>query len=94
MTDRPRGSTGLAVPAKAIIGGTAIGLLLAAAAYGAFMTRPETSGMLDKVRSNGPQKAVGSLKGKWALNALIQAIEHDTSRKLLLAVLRAMAKRA
>lgn len=37
--------------------------------------------------------ATGKFKRKWMLSAAIRMIENDTSRKLLLAALRSMAKR-
>lgn len=82
-------------PINIVLGGAGIGLLLAAAGF-AFLRsqRNAGSGIVDRV---GPTR-IGipkpNFKGKWALNAAIRLIEHDGSRKVLLGVLKTMAKRA
>lgn len=83
-------------PFNVVLGGAGLGLLLAAAAV-AYMRSQKTSGgkiseTFASARSAAPLPI--NFKGKWALNTAIRMIEHDTSRKVLLVILKSMAKRA
>jgi hypothetical protein len=83
-------------PINVIIGGAGLGLLLAAAGVAYVRSQKQTRGPVSEAiqaaKAKGPIPV--NLKGKWALNTAIKLIEHDTSRKVLLSVLKAMAKRA
>jgi len=96
MAQDSTSAASFAKPLNVVLGGAGIGLLLAAAGF-AFMRSQKTSpgDLAGKVMSRKPgMSAPFNPKGKWALNTLIRVIEHDTSRKMLLGVLKAMAKRA
>lgn len=83
-------------PLNVVIGGAGLGLLLAAAgvAYVRSQKQPQSkfTEVLESAKAAKPLPF--SLKGKWALNTAIRLIEHDTSRRVLLGVLKSMAKRA
>lgn len=83
-------------PFNVVVGGAGIGLLLAAAAvaYWRSQKRPPSkiAGAFESARPSG--MPAFSFKGKWAINAAIKMIEHDASRKVLLTVLKSIAKRA
>jgi hypothetical protein len=68
-----------------IIGGAGIGLLLAAAGVAYLRSsRGEESGRFGSL--------IVGMKGKWALHTTIKLIENDASRKILLGVLKSIAK--
>lgn len=93
--DRTRGMT--SSPMNMIIGGAGIGLLAAAAGVAYVRSRKQSASPIDNVvnRAKSAKPPLGiNFKGKWALNTAIKMIEHDTSRKVLLAAMKAMAKRA
>lgn len=81
------------VPIAAIVTGLVLGL--AAAAYALTMRNGETMGhtTMADTASEVARGGKGMLR-KAALNALIAAIETDASRKLVVTVLKAMAKRS
>jgi len=83
-------------PLSVVVGGAGFGLLLAAAGFAYFRARkPSATEVVEKVTAS--RRGFGlpvNLKGKWALTAAIRIIEHDSSRKVLLGVLKAMAKRS
>jgi hypothetical protein len=83
-------------PFNILLGGAGIGLLLAAASVAYFRSqkspRTKFEGVLDVAKGKGGVPM--NFKGKWALNTAIKLIEHDASRKVLLGVLKSIAKRA
>ncbi|GEM_PF-6821186 len=94
------GSTGIpkvtGSPLNVIIGGAGIGLLVAAASVAYFKSQRQAGSRFAEAFESARSSSVPSFsfKGKWALSAAIKVIEHDASRKVLLAVLKSMVKRA
>jgi len=83
-------------PLNVVIGGAGLGLLLAAAGVAYFRSQKSGAGKLAAAMGSAKSRRPipVNFKGKWALNTAIKVIEHDTSRKVLLGVLKAMAKRS
>jgi hypothetical protein len=83
-------------PFNVVLGGAGMGLLLAAAGFAFLRSQKHaTSDLTSKLKPPSIGKfGMPNKRGKWALLATIRVIEHDTSRKLLLGLLKAMAKRA
>jgi hypothetical protein len=85
-----------ASPLNMVVGGAGIGLLIAAAAVAYLRSNKEASESVgeafETAKANTPLPF--TFKGRWALNTTISLIEHETSRKLLLSVLKAMAKKS
>lgn len=80
-------------PFNVVVGGAGIGLLAAAAAVAYVRSRRHDNGLAESILHTPKGKPFEfNLKGKWALNTFIKVIEHDSSRKVLLAALKAMAK--
>lgn len=82
-----------------IAAGVGAGLILAAVvvAYLRSQNNPQTkvSSALDSAKSvSWPSVKPGNMKRKWMLAAAIKMIENDTSRRVLLTALKALAKRA
>ncbi len=83
-------------PLNILIGGAGIGLLLAAAGFAFLRSRQSETGSNTAAEPKLPLPKLGkpSLKSKWVLTSAIRLIEHDSSRKVLLTVLKSMANRA
>lgn len=98
--NQPQIPESVSKPLNVIVGGAGIGLLLAAAGFAFLRSKKSSAGdviskaSLSKASLSKTPIRMPNLKGKWALNAAIRMIEHDSSRKVLLGVLKAMAKRA
>lgn len=81
------------VPIGVIATGLVLGL--AAAAYALMMRNSETMGRTTVAgTASGVARGGKGMLRKAALNGLIAAIETDASRKLVVTVLKAMAKRS
>lgn len=87
MTQEENGSknVSLALPIGAV--GAALALGLAAAAYNHFSAGDEDD-------SSGSKSKTGSMRKKLGLMTLITLLENDATRKVVLSVLKAMARRA
>lgn len=97
--DRASQSSSVTSPVNIVIGGAGVGLLLAAASVAYFRSQKTSqgplAGALDSAKSKASIPGIPiNFKGKWALNSAIRMIEHDTSRKVLLTVLKSIAKRS
>ena len=92
--DAPRRTTeSMAKPLNIVLGGAGIGLLLAAAGF-AFTRSQKTPRVGGTLASKAKIGIPFDPKGRWAISTMIKVIEHDASRKVLLSILKAMAKRS
>ena len=90
MTDENLDKAGISVSVPVgIVAALAVGLIALTAAY---LIAGREDGTTEA--NKGKAKSGKSLSRRMGLTALITMIENDTSRKLVLAVLRAMARRA
>lgn len=88
MTESDNGNKGVAVSVPVGALGAAAALALAGAGYAYFM---RSSAEPDE---NGQKPRSGGLRRRLSLMTAIALIENDATRKLVVAALRAMAKRA
>jgi hypothetical protein len=87
MTDEVNGGRHISVSMPVGALATVLVIALAGFAY-TFLLREDEEG-----ENAGRPKPKGSIRRKVGLKTLIAVIENDTSRRLLLAVLRALARR-
>ncbi|GAC1442990.1 MAG: hypothetical protein NVSMB52_00810 [Chloroflexota bacterium] len=90
MTDNVNDSQNFSVSVPVGALGTLVVLGLAATAY---IVYGRTDGE-DPVASAAKSKLGGGMRKKLGIMTLVTLIENDTTRKLLVSVLRAMARRA
>jgi hypothetical protein len=87
MKESENASKGIAIKAPIGALGVAAALALAGAAYTYFSRGEQAS-------ENGLKAKTGGMRRRLSFMTLIALIENDTTRKLLVAALRAMSKRS